>query len=199
MGNCFEQKIWWGWQCCMRMYDIHLSAIIAKSTNRLLNPNRFCVDKFQKIYLYNWLPDSTQVSTNYTTRLSIQLVLVLTSTQSYLLKGNRFTLCSGGPRVQGSGSRSSPYRSSLYCQPVNLCSTIGTVAEFQHAGLKSILVFWFQPDWAAPSPPFGFLTEWPNEVKTVTSCPLPKGSEYRTCLQANRFPLDVLTLSFPTL
>ena len=28
--------------------DIHLSAIIAKSTNRLLNSNRFCVDKSKK-------------------------------------------------------------------------------------------------------------------------------------------------------
>ena len=99
-----------------------------KIRNRLLNPNRFCVDKFQKIYLYNWLLDSTQISTNYTT--SIQLVLVLTSIQSYLLKGSRFTLCSGGPRVHVSGSQLSPYRSSLYCQTVKLCSTIGTTAEF---------------------------------------------------------------------
>ena len=101
------------------------SAIIAKSTNRLLNPNRFCVDKFKKIYLYNWLP-GTQISTNYTTS---NTTTVLTSIQSYLLKGNRFTLCSGGPRVHGSGSQLSPYRSSLYCQTVKLCSTIGTIAE----------------------------------------------------------------------
>ena len=24
------------------------------NVNRLLNSNRFCVDKFQRIYLYNW-------------------------------------------------------------------------------------------------------------------------------------------------
>ena len=42
---------------------------------------------------------------------------------------NRFTLCSGGPRVQGIGSQLSPCRSSLYCQTVKLCSTTGTVAK----------------------------------------------------------------------
>ena len=138
-------KIWWSWQYCIRMYDIHLSAIIAKSTNRLLNPNRFCVDKFQKMYLYNWLP-GTQISTNYTTSNTTS---VLTSIQSYMLKGNRFTLCSGGPRVHGSGSQLSPYRSSLYCQTVKLCSTTGTVATPQ-----ALNPYWFSDSSskAAPSP-----------------------------------------------
>ena len=176
----------------MRMYDIHLSAIIAKSTNRLLNPNRFCVDKFQKIYLYKWLPHSTQISTNYTT--SIQLVLVLTSIQSYLLKGNRFTLCSCGPRVQGIGSQLSPYRSSLYCQTVKLCGTTGTVAKPQ--ALKSILVFWFQHESCAIAIS-GFLTEWPSDVRTLISYPLRKGYEYRSCLQENRFPLPLPLPSRP--
>ena len=97
-----------------------------KINKSIIKTNRFCVDKFQKIYLYNWLP-GTQISTNYTTSNTTS---VLTSIQSYLLKGNRFTLCSGSPRVQGSGSQLSPYRSSLYCQTVKLCSTIGTIAEF---------------------------------------------------------------------
>ena len=70
-----------------------------------------------------------------------------------------------------------------------------------NSNTQALNPFWFSDSSqiAVPLPPFGFLTEWPNEVKTLTSCPLPKGSEYRTCLQANRFPLDVLTLSFPTL
>ena len=51
---------------------------------------------------------------------------------------NRFTLCSGGPRVQGIGSQLSPCRSSLYCQTVKLCSTTGTVAKPQ-----ALNPYWF--------------------------------------------------------
>ena len=70
-----------------------------------------------------------------------------------------------------------------------------------NSNTQALNPYWFSDSsqTAAPSPPSGLLTQWSNEVKTSVSYPLRNGSEYRTCLQENRFPLDVLTLSLPTL
>ena len=180
----------------MRMYHIHLSTIIAKSTNRLLNPNRFCVDKFQKIYLYNWFPDSTQISTSYTT--SIQLVLVLTSVQSYLLKGN---VLHSVPVVEGFKEAVPSWAPrGAACIARQLSSAVPLDLSM-NSNTQALNPYWFSnsSQKAAPSPPSGFLTQWPNKFRTLISCTLRKVSEYRTCFQTNRLPLDVLTLSFQTL
>ena len=92
-----------------------------------------------------------------------------------MLKGNRFTFCSGGPRVhgQGIGYQLSPCRSNLYCQRVKLSSTTGTVAKFYKARLKSILDFWFRLESGA-IPTLWFLnsvTEWSQNLKSPSHCP----------------------------
>ena len=118
--------------------------------------------------------------------------------QSHLLKGSRFTPFSvlqeskevvlswvpaGAARLASQLSSTVPLEPSLNSntQAVNLHG-------FSDSSQK-----------ARPSPPSGFLTDWPNEVRISNSCLLRKGSEFWNGLQENRFPLDVLTLSFTTL
>ena len=52
---------------------------------------------------------------------------------------------------------------------------------------------------AAPLPRLGFLTEWPNEAKTLISEPSWNGSANETCSQAKCPGLTVVTLTLPPL
>ena len=85
-----------------------------------------------------------------------------------------FTLYSCAPRVEGSGSELNPYRSSLYCQPVKLCSTM----HWNACWIRFVFVFWFQPD-SSGIATFWILNSVLNEVRTLTCCTLRKVSEYR--------------------
>ena len=165
-----------------------------KINKSIIKPNRFCLDKFQK---YTFTTGCQVHKLVLTTLLVIQLVYLLV----YNLTCWKEIALHSLPVVQEFREAVPSWApTGAACIARQLSSAVPLEPSL-NSNTQALNPYWFSDpsQKAEPSPPSGFLTQWPNEVRTLISCTLRKVSEYRTCLQANRLPLDSLTLSFPTL
>ena len=178
----------------MRMYHTHLSTIIAKPTNRLLNSNRFFVDKSKNISLQ-------LVARQYTNKYYLHHLYTTSVLLIHNLTCWKAIVLPSVPVVQESKEAVPGLAPTGAACTANQLRSAVPLEQPLNSNTQALNPYWFSDSsqTAASSPHSGLLTQWPHEDKTLVSYPLRKGSEYRTCLQKIRFPLDVLTLSFPTL